>query len=620
MVRLALACAAATLPLSCGTDVIRAPSARPNIVFISIDTLRADHIGAYGDARASTPTLDALAAQGVLFEKAVSHVPMTLPSHASMFTSLTPPRHGVRDNGTFVLGQRHETLAEVLGASGYRTGAFVGAFVLDAQFGLDQGFERYDDDVEGTAENDRGADEVLDATRHWIDEAADDVPWFAFVHLFDPHAPYEPPGAFAERFASDPYAGEIAYVDDALGRFLRELPLDNTLVVVTSDHGEGLGEHKERTHGMFGYESTLHVPLLFHWRAGLPGGRRVPSRVRHVDVAPTILELVGIEPPATFDGLSLAGLLAGQSEPDRTSYFESFTYTFNYGSAPLRGVYEEQFKLVALPIIELYDLSRDPGELDNLASQRAGTVERMAKALEQLAGHVSATPTTLDERARERLEALGYVSGANPLPKLDEFGPADDPKNWTHLADMLDQAVAHHRAQRPAEAIELLRGIIAEKDDAAIAYARLARIFHEQGRSEDGIAMLEDALANGISHPNIVTALGVFLREAGRESDWSRVLEGVVERRASDAAAHEALAASLMRQGLDERALPHLQRFVELEPEQYDTLVQIGLVLADLGRTDEARGYLERFMRAAPDDTYREDKIQVRAFLDELAR
>ena len=490
---------------SCLPDGASSPPTRPNVLLISIDTLRADVVGAYGGTEAGTPTIDALARGGVLFERAVAHVPMTLPSHASMLTSLIPPSHGVRDNGTFVLADRHETLTELLHESGYRTGAFVGAFVLDSNFGLDQGFDVYDDDLAGSTENDRPADAVLSAARSWIEGVGDETPWFAFVHLFDPHAPYDAPAPFAGRF-DNAYAAEVAYVDDAIGWFLRNLgSVDDTLVVITADHGEGLGEHRERTHGMFGYDSTLHVPLVLHWPRGLPRGVRVPSRVRHIDLAPTIAELVGVTPPAEFSGTSLVSALSGEAEADRTSYFETFTYTFNYGSAPLRGLYEGQYKFVSLPIPELYDLAADPDETENLAAERARTVEQMAERLAELLSREPSSladePAEIDAATAERLESLGYISSVNPIANLAEFGPADDPKNWVHLAEMLDDAVAHHRAHRPAEAIQLLRAIIAEKDDVAIAHTRLARILSEEGRSEEAIRVLEDALAAGHQQP-----------------------------------------------------------------------------------------------------------------------
>lgn len=667
---------------------------RPNVLFVTIDTLRADRIGAYGAVDAETPTLDALARDGVLFEQAVSHVPLTLPAHASMFTSLIPPVHGVRDNGIFRLDESHATLAELFHEAGYRTGAFVGAFVLDAQFGLAQGFEHYDDVVDET-DNERRAEQVLASAVRWIEADRDDRPWFAFVHLFDPHAPYQAPTPFFERHRDDPYAGEIAYVDDRLGRFLAELRrtqrLENTLVVVTADHGEGLGEHGERTHGMFAYQSTMHVPLVFSWPQKLPRGQQLSSRVRHIDLAPTIAELAKIEAPDDFTGHSLVPLIRGTDAPaDRDSYFESLTYSFNYGSAPLTGLYRDRFKLIALPIPELYDLVDDPGETENLASHR---LESMRELESRLGDIVTATadattvrPSKMTSEALERLESLGYVSSPRPLPNPEKYGPDDDPKNWIHLANMLDEAVNHHRAQRPEEAIRLLETILAEKDDVVIARIHLARILREQDRADEAIVMLEHALQSDVVHPKILNVLGNLLRETGNETRWTEVLLDVVDRHPQDLDALEALTSSLLRGGRGQEAIPHLVKLVGLRPEdaeananlgraylaagraddseahlrrsleldpnqagtwsllgavqqgrgnlvgaiesweqtlaiderRYDTYVELALALVELQRVEDALRYLGEFLARAPDSSYREEKRQVREFMNEL--
>ena len=290
-----------------GPAVVFQPKPRPNVLLLSVDTLRADYLGAYG-ARVKTPTIDRLAKSGILFDRAVSHVPITLPSHASIFTGAYPIAHGVRDNGAFRLAEEKVSLAETFGAAGYRTAAFVGSFALDSRFGLDQGFELYDDfygDTGGFNDfsiSERVADDVLKPALAWLSEQ-NDSSWFAFVHLYDPHAPYVAPVTFRQAHPEDPYAAEVAYIDDALGRFLEALRerglLDNTLIVFTSDHGEGLGEHGEKTHAMFAYDSTLHVPLILKWEGVLPESRRVPSRVRLIDVAPTVLEMAGLD---TFEG------------------------------------------------------------------------------------------------------------------------------------------------------------------------------------------------------------------------------------------------------------------------------------------------------------------------------
>src|SRR5476651_194618 len=301
-----------------------------NVLLITIDTLRADHVGAYGSTRGVTPTLDAFATAVVRFERTYAHVPLTLPSHASLLTARYPTSNGVHDNGTFRLGEGSTTVAEVLRRAGYRTGAFVGAFVLDARFGLGRGFDVYDDRMLGRGGDveivQRSAEQVLAPAAEWILKLSHQ-PWFAWVHLYDPHEPYTPPEPYRSRYASDPYDGEIAYADAALGKFVAELrrsdALANTLVVIASDHGESLGEHGERAHGLFAYDATLRVPLIMSAPPRLPAGV-FSDTMRLIDVVPTMLDLLGTGPMPTADGRSVRPFFDGAQPFDHAaSYFEA---------------------------------------------------------------------------------------------------------------------------------------------------------------------------------------------------------------------------------------------------------------------------------------------------------
>src|SRR5437763_8743380 len=347
-----------------------------NVLLVTIDTLRADHVGAYGQNGALTPTIDALARDGLRFERTYAHVPLTLPSHASLLTGAYPTRTGVRDNGAFRLGQRPATLAAVLETAGYRTGAFVGAFVLDARFGLNRGFDMYDDRMLGTGADqeisERPAEKVLAPAYEWIATSAaapgteHPAPWFAWVHLYDPHEPYAPPEPYRSRFSDEPYDGEIAYADAALGAFLGRLraagALAHTLLVVASDHGESLGEHGERTHGLFAYDATLRVPLVM----SAPGAIRTGvfrDTMRLVDVAPTILDLVGAPPLPDADGRTVRPFVAGERPfDDSGSYFEALNASLTRDWAPLTGIVRQRSKLIDLPVPELYDLASDSAE------------------------------------------------------------------------------------------------------------------------------------------------------------------------------------------------------------------------------------------------------------------
>ena len=371
-------------------------------------------------------------------------------------TGRYPFANGVRDNGSFRFDGSHPTLAGTLKQAGYSTAAFVGAFVLDGRFGLNAGFDLYDDRMRGSGSNldvvQRTAEQVLAPATDWIlqhdhrqPSADKPAPWFGWIHLYDPHEPYTPPEPFRTRYAGDPYAGEIAYTDAVLGQFLERLrssgALDHTLVIITSDHGESLGEHGERTHGLFAYDVTLRVPLILWSKGALPPAvSRSPSRL--VDLMPTVLDLVGVPVPAALDGRSLRAV------PDRAvpaddpgTYFEALNANLTRGWAPLKGMVHGRWKVIDLPIPELYDVTADAGETSNLyASKRAEARDVEARLDRAKAGAASPAPATVDAAAAARLRSLGYVVGSAPKPSR-AYTAADDPKRLAHLNAALDDAV-----------------------------------------------------------------------------------------------------------------------------------------------------------------------------------
>jgi len=375
------------------TDPIAAGALRgANVLLVTIDTLRADHVGAYGSAGTLTPTIDQFAKEGLHFERAYAHVPLTLPSHTSLLTARYPTRNGVHDDGTF-LGGTSPTLAGRLKREGYRTAAFVGSSVLDARFGLGRGFDLYDDRMPARGSEpqlaQRNAEQVLEPAYKWIVGLGSGRPWFAWVHLYDPHEPYAPPEPFRTRYASEPYDGEIAYTDAALGTFVTQLrranALTNTLVVIASDHGESLGEHGERAHGLFAYDATLRVPLVI-WapprlRPGVFG-----ETMRLVDVGPTMLDLLGVPPLAGVDGRSVRPFVSGEQPFDNAaSYFEAPHANPALRSSPLTGLVRDRVKLIELPIPELYDLASDPGEQRNLYAQQRERARDLETQLHEIA-------------------------------------------------------------------------------------------------------------------------------------------------------------------------------------------------------------------------------------------
>jgi arylsulfatase A-like enzyme/Flp pilus assembly protein TadD len=589
------------------------PKPSPNLLLISIDTLRADHLGLYG-ARAATPRLDALGRAGVVFERAVAQVPITLPSHASLFTASYPFAHGVRDNGSFRLPEERRTLTEAFRAAGYRTAAFVGSFALDSRFGLEQGFELYDDfygdtgALEDFAISERPAARVLAPALEWL-SGQREAPWFAFVHLYDPHAPYLPPAPFSERFAQDLYRGEVAYVDDALGKFLDELKkrgqLENSLVVVTSDHGEGLGEHGERTHGMFAYETTLHVPLILSWE-GVLAPRRVASRVRLVDVAPTLLALAGLAPLPASQGLSLVPFLEGRDESSEgESYFEALAFNLNRDFAPLAGLYRGRFKFVRLPIPELYDLDADPGETENLAPARPALVKEMAARLEEVEGSGAieggggGNRLAVDEETRRRLQTLGYVTASGAAAKRS-YGEDDDPKRLVRLSDRLDDAMAAHLAGRSEDAILLLQSIVAERPSMAKAWDDLSYVLREAGRLEEAIAALETSVERGASTIAMRARLGLYLQEAGETAASIERLQGVLEEDPGYAEAYNYLGLAYAREGRTDEAVETFRKLIDLDQSYASAHSNLGSAYLARARHADAEKEFRRALEIDP--------------------
>jgi arylsulfatase A-like enzyme len=363
------------------------------IVLVSIDTLRADHVGCYGDEAAETPALDALAAEGARFETAISPAPLTLPSHTTLLTGRDPPQHGIRHNGVFRLPADVVPLAEHVRASGFATAGFVSAFVLDGRFGLERGFDHYDDQIglissaaSGAAAAERHADRTVDAAIAWLDDAPDR--FFLFVHLYDPHAPYNPPAPYAARFAGRPYAGEIAFADAQVGRLRAALAThwpQGTLWWLTSDHGESLGEHGEPTHSYAVYDATQRIPMLVAG-PGVPRGGVVTGVAALSDVAPTLLELAGLPPLPGTPGTSLAAALRVSGEsPRAAAWVETLATQLDLGWSPLLGVRTARHKYVRAPEPELYDMAADPRELTNRATALPELAAELDRMVEQIA-------------------------------------------------------------------------------------------------------------------------------------------------------------------------------------------------------------------------------------------
>lgn len=587
----------------------------PSVLVVTIDTLRADHLGVYGHERARTPAIDGLAAAGVRFSRAFATTPLTLPSHSSIMTGLYPPRHGARDNGIFRLAAENVTLAERLSELGYDTAAVVGAFVLERRYGMDQGFATYDDGFTRRAFEDgfleRPASEVADRAIAWLENHAE-RPFFLWAHFFDPHAGYAPPAPYDAQFSDAPYDGEIAYTDAQLGRILAWLAAhgrDDVVVVVTSDHGESLGEHREDTHGYGLYDATLAVPLLVRG-PGVPAGRVVSQVVSNAGVTPLILDLVGAAIPEGLDGHNLARFWAAEPPADSPPvYAETLATRFAYGWAPLYAIRTQRYHYVRAPRPELYDVEHDPAQLRNLLAEGGSSADSLLAVLDPvratLDGILQAQPdqlqgTPLTDEERRNLEALGYLRSGPDRPST-----AMDPKDGLRWLRVFVDAKHARSAGDYVEAESLLRKALAvmpESRDVLHEYALLAM---DLGRNEEALAHAERALELSPASSETRALVGVIALEMGDEDYALRMLEAA-ER--SGTAATPVAAVGFMwmraRKGDLEAARAHeeaAKRYISLGggERQAHSLLVVARTWEHLGEHERAlanvRFVLERF-------------------------
>jgi arylsulfatase A-like enzyme/Flp pilus assembly protein TadD len=583
----------------------------PNLLVVTIDTLRADHIGAYGDEDASTPTLDGLAERGVRFTNATSSVPLTGPSHATIFTGVYPPVHGVRDNVFFPLDDSHTTLAERLRDHGYRTAAFVGAYPVASTFGFARGFDHYDEEYEAsptegeTAE--RSAEAVVDAALGWLREA--ESPFFAWVHVYDPHAPYAPPPPYDAEFAGRPYDGEIAFTDAQLGRLLKEMErsglAEETVIAVLADHGESLGEHREATHAILIYQSSLHIPLILAG-PGVPRGTAVDARVGTTDLVPTLLGLLGLPGDESLPGRDLRPAFKGEPLPPGAVYAESLFGRFHCHWAILRAWVDGDWKLIEGAEPELYNLEDDPDEAVDLAEERPEELRRLRSALwsamQRMApGGDSARAVSVSEEQAERLRSLGYAGGASIATTLDEPG-LPDPRDHVHLYDRLKALFAARGYQLP-EAVTEAAAIASADPGNPFAHFTLARLAYRHGSLDLARQAFERTLEIDEDQPGIRLSLGRLLKDMGRLEDSERELRISLELSPEDdPGAAIALADTLVAQGRADEAEPLLEGVLEREPRHVEAIGSMGRLYLAQGRTEAALDYLARAAREqAPD-------------------
>ena len=588
----------------------RAPIALPErargVLLITVDTLRADAVGAYGKADAGTPWMDRLAAGGVRFEDAHAHNVMTLPSHANILSGRYPLDHGVRDNAGFRFPTGMDTLATLLEARGYATAAFVSAFPLDARFGLARGFDVYEDSFVDAQvrpaflEQERRGTETVALARKWL-AAQGDRPVFCWVHLYEPHSPYRPPPELAARFPGHPYQGEVAAADAALGPLLEPLLAsgDNgrTLVVLTSDHGESLGEHGEATHGLFAYEATLRVPLIIH-------GPRLRARVerapaRHVDVLPTILDALAVPVPAGLPGRSLLPV-ATAADAATPTYFEALSGQLNRGWAPLYGVIRDGRKYIDLPIAELYDLRRDPAEAANLAGAPSPADETLRRDLAAFrAADRGLRRGTESAETRERLASLGYV-GSGASTASTRVTADDDPKRLVALDAMLQDVGSLYAAGDLHGALARGRELVRLRPQMRVSYLYLAHLEREGGNLPAAVAALQKARALGPDDPTTLALLGAYLTEAGRAGEAAALLEASARGREPDVDVLITRGLALAKAGRFEEALASIARARDVSPQSAMVLVHEGTVRLMAGDRARGREAFEAALRQNP--------------------
>jgi arylsulfatase A-like enzyme len=595
--RIALSLFWPALLAQCGTErEPPPPCAGADVLLITLDTTRKDHLGCYGWSSARTPNIDRLAHDGLLFENAFSAAPITLPSHTTIFTSTYPMVHGVRDNGAFQVPADLPTLATVLHDAGYRAGAFVSSVVLDSEFGLDRGFDLYQDEMmeTGRAERERPAEQTASAAITWLRTLNAQDRFFAWVHFFDAHRPWDPPAPFREQFAELRYDGEIAYVDQEIGRLLAalaELKRDRLLVVLTADHGEGLGDHNEQSHGIALYDATLQVPLIVR-PPHAQGGTRIPGYARTLDIAPTILFGLGVRRPDTMQGENLWPRLLGTThEEPAPAYLETHAPLYVHGWPPIRGLVVGRYKLIEDVQPQLFDLSADPGELQDLAAARPDVVRSLEARLNDLVANATAhvaPPMSLSSQMRAQLTALGYADGAT-TPRPGGTGQISTQERLrvierrSQANELYRRGVAALGERRADQAIEAFSQALELASDYLAAcglkvyanewlgsvYAMRARAYSMQNRAGDegaDRARAIDALTRCLAEaPHRLEArlnLATCQLRAGNTEQYEQNLLAAIATQEQDARAHAWLAGLRAQQGRLEEALASAERAV----------------------------------------------------------
>ncbi len=646
-----------------------------NILLITLDTTRTDHLSCYSnptgaavgrDGGLNTPHLDALAARGVRFTHATVQAPLTLPSHASIMTGENPPQHGLRNMEGFVLAATHPTLASILESNGYATAAVVGSRALARSFGLAHGFATYDDDVVNQEEpgqqrdilGKRRAAVVTDHALEWL-KGSGQKRFFLWAHYYDPHTPYDPPEPYKDLYARDPYSGEITYMDEQVGRLLDGLEAlglqSRTLIAVIGDHGESLGEHGELTHGVFLYESTLHVPFILAG-PGVPNGKVINDQVRSIDVMPTLLSFLNLSPSSEVQGVTLWPLIRqGIHVRSNYSYSETIYPRYYMGWSELRAMRTDKWKLIVAPHPELYNLERDPGEANNVIAKFPAEADQLQKQIWEVAGvqgrqeKVATSP--VDSQTRQELDSLGYVSAG--MPRQIQLGtPAPDPKDRINVLNMVVQAEKDTNNKDYAGAARLMEeGVRLDPTDPR-CHLYLGKAYDEMGQYRRAIQVYQHALAMKLQDDKVYARLGTdYLRvrdlpkavdamaraseinpadlenlrnlgiaymQLGRRDDAERTFKSITAQNDRYAPAYDGLGLVALDRGDTETARRDFERSLQVDPKEVVALLDLGMVYQKMGNQDEALYYFQSFLAKAPPAQFGNQFPAVRAAIQEL--
>jgi len=574
------------LILFCLSSSAKAEKSKLNLILITIDTLRADRLSCYSDKYVKTPHIDALAERSVIFTKSFAHNPLTLPSHTNILLGTTPLSHGVQDNVDFVVRPEFLTIAEHLKKYGYSTGAFIGAAPLDSRFGLDQGFDLYDDDFISPGapkftEGERKAEEVIKPAWDWIKKQKQ--PWFAWLHLFDPHYSYDPPEPFKSKYQDRPYDGEAAYVDSELGRFMGYLDsnglLKNTIVIITSDHGESLGEHGEQTHGILAYNASLWVPLIIYVPGNKPG--TVEDFTAHIDIFPTVCDVLDMEIPNHLQGISLCPAMQGKSIGERTIYFESLEPFYRMDWAPLRGFIRGNYKFFDSPIPELYDLDSDFSENKNLidAAKLPAYKQQLDQLMQaQVSGQKPDASQKTDSVGLRKLRSLGYIT-SSPVGRKRTYGPEDDIKSLLPLYNQIIQAYRLRESNKTKEGIAALENIIKQENRLDIAYVYLAKLYGESLQINVVLETLRKGYKTFPFSYEILELYCEFLMHTQNYDEIIRVLRSDQPfQMEQDPELWTLLGLAYTKMGQNDEALQAFEISVSIDPEYADTFNYIGSI------------------------------------------